>query len=182
MKRIMLVFVFLLLFSTAAQSQDDYFCYDCNYNEDGTPKTLDHDEWVKRQEQLISEGYATIFDTDAYKNGDYYIREDGRVALGSNPVTGDRYTKNQNNFIDGYYDGYMGDDNEYQPSNTKQPNIYSKVTWKCVDATSFDGIANNDNKCTSSTGQVKYVSDSEAIKLDPKYRPGKSGAWYYNNK
>ena len=64
---------------------------------------------------------------------------------------------------------------------TPVPYTY-KVTWKCVDATSFDGIANNDNKCTSSTGQVKYVSDSEAKKLDPKYKPGKSGAWYYNNK
>ena len=58
----------------------------------------------------------------------------------------------------------------------------NKVTWKCVDATSYDGNAYNDNKCTSSTGQVRYVSDSEAKKLDPSYKPGKSGAWYYNNK
>lgn len=59
---------------------------------------------------------------------------------------------------------------------------YGTVTWKCVDATSYDGNAYNDNKCTSSTGQVRYVADSEARKLDPSYRPGKSGAWYYNNK
>ncbi len=58
----------------------------------------------------------------------------------------------------------------------------NKVTWKCVDATSYDGNAYNDNKCTSSTGQVRYVSDSEARRLDPSYRPGQSGAWYYNNK
>lgn len=57
-----------------------------------------------------------------------------------------------------------------------------RITWKCVDATSYDGNAYNDNKCTSSKGEVKYVSDSFATKLDTKYKPGKSGASYYNNK
>ncbi|MBQ6503783.1 MAG: hypothetical protein IJI57_07710 [Flexilinea sp.] len=66
---------------------------------------------------------------------------------------------------------------------TKTPLSYrNKITWKCIDATSYDGNAYNDNKCTSSSGQIKYVSDSEAMRLDPKYKPGESGAWYYNNK
>ena len=69
------------------------------------------------------------------------------------------------------------------PTKTPTPVYsYGKVTWKCVDATSYDGNAYNDNKCTSSTGQVRFVSDSEAKRLDPSYKPGKSGAWYYNNK
>ena len=67
------------------------------------------------------------------------------------------------------------------PAPTKSPNS-NIVTWKCVDATSYDGNAYNDNKCTSSKGEVRYVSDSQAIRLDPYYRPGKTGAYYYNNK
>lgn len=58
----------------------------------------------------------------------------------------------------------------------------TKIAWHCVDVTSYDRNPYNDNKCTSSTGEVKYVSDSQAVNLDPTYSPGKSGAWYYNNK
>lgn len=58
----------------------------------------------------------------------------------------------------------------------------TKVLWHCVDATSYDKNPYNDNKCTSSTGDVKYVSDSQARQLDPTYSPGKSGHWYYNSK
>lgn len=57
-----------------------------------------------------------------------------------------------------------------------------RITWKCEDSTSFDNNAYNDNKCTSSLGEVRFVSDSEAIKLDPGYIPGKKGHPYYNSK
>lgn len=71
------------------------------------------------------------------------------------------------------------------PYPTQKPNNNIRgntVTWKCSDATSYDGNAYNDNKCTSSAGETRYVSDSVAISLDPSYRPGKSGHPYYNSK
>lgn len=58
----------------------------------------------------------------------------------------------------------------------------TKIMWHCVDATSYNQNAYDDNKCTSSTGEVRYTSDSQAVALDPSYSPGKSGAYYYNNK
>ena len=58
----------------------------------------------------------------------------------------------------------------------------TKIMWHCVDTTSYDRNPYNDNKCTSSTGEVRYVSDSQSIALDPSYSPGKAGAYYYNNK
>lgn len=58
----------------------------------------------------------------------------------------------------------------------------TKVLWYCVDATSYDKNPYNDNKCTSSTGEILYVSDSQSRILDPSYSPGKSGHPYYNSK
>ena len=174
MKRLLLTFLLLSFIQSIASAQDDE-CYACN-NEYDNSYTYD-EEWTRYQEQLIREGYGTIFDTEAYQNGDYYIREDGRVALGEDPnnyYTRPTTEEERQEIEREYYDNN-------KPIPTPKPYKYI-VTWKCVDATSYDGIANNDNKCTSSTGQVKYVSDSEAKKLDPKYKPGKSGAWYYNNK
>lgn len=55
------------------------------------------------------------------------------------------------------------------------------ITWSCVDVTSYNKNAYDDNKCTSNSGEVKYVSDSQAVSLDPDYNPGKSGAYYYNS-
>lgn len=54
-------------------------------------------------------------------------------------------------------------------------------TWHCVDATSYNKNPYDDNKCTSSKGRIRYVSDSEARSLDPTYIPGKSGNPYYNS-
>lgn len=70
---------------------------------------------------------------------------------------------------------------------TKQPVnevilVGTKILWHCIDATSYDRNPYNNNKCTSSTGEVRYLSDSQAEALDSSYRAGKSGAWYYNNK
>jgi len=56
----------------------------------------------------------------------------------------------------------------------------TKVIWHCVDVTSYDRNPNNDNKCTSSTGEVRYVNDCQAEALDPNYEAGKAGAAYYN--
>ena len=53
--------------------------------------------------------------------------------------------------------------------------------WHCVDATSYNKNPYDDNKCVKGS-EVKYVSDSEARKLDPKYSPGQSGHSYYNSK
>ena len=58
----------------------------------------------------------------------------------------------------------------------------TKIVWHCVDVTSYNQNAYDDNLCTSSTGERRYTSDSQAIALDPSYSPGKSGAYYYNNK
>lgn len=57
----------------------------------------------------------------------------------------------------------------------------TKVMWHCKDTTSFDRNPYNDNYCWDSNGDGKYVPDSEAAAIDPTYRPGKSGAAYYNN-
>ncbi len=58
----------------------------------------------------------------------------------------------------------------------------TKIIWHCVDATSYDRNRNNDNKCTSSTGQVVYVSDARSMQLDSSYCPGQSGNAYYNDR
>ena len=58
----------------------------------------------------------------------------------------------------------------------------TKITWHCVDVTSYNKNPYDDNKCTSSTGEVRYVSDSQARALDSSYSPGKSGHSYYNSK
>lgn len=60
--------------------------------------------------------------------------------------------------------------------------VGTKIVWHCVDVTSYDRNPYNDNQCANSIGEVLYVSDSQSIGLDPSYKPGKSGAWYYNNK
>jgi hypothetical protein len=56
------------------------------------------------------------------------------------------------------------------------------ITWHCIDVTSYNKNAYDDNQCTSNTGEVRLVSDSQAVALDPTYSPGKSGAYYYNSK
>lgn len=57
----------------------------------------------------------------------------------------------------------------------------TKIIWRCSDATSYDKNPYNDNYCKSSTGEWRYVSDSESRRLDPTYSPGQSGHSYYNS-
>jgi len=57
----------------------------------------------------------------------------------------------------------------------------TKVIWHCVDATSYDKNPYNDNYCESSTGEWRYVSDSEARRLDSTYSPPQYGHPYYNS-
>lgn len=56
------------------------------------------------------------------------------------------------------------------------------ILWHCVDATSYNKNPYDDNKCTSSTGEVQYVSDSQSRALDPSYSPGQAGHYWYNSK
>lgn len=56
----------------------------------------------------------------------------------------------------------------------------TKIVWRCKDTTSYDGYSGNDNLCTSSTGERRYVDDCAAVALDPSYHPSQRGASYYN--
>lgn len=60
--------------------------------------------------------------------------------------------------------------------------VGTKIVWHCVDATSYNKNPYDDNRCTSSTGEVRYVSDSQSRALDPSYVPGTSGHYWYNSK
>lgn len=59
--------------------------------------------------------------------------------------------------------------------------VGTKVVWHCRDVTSYDRNPYNDNLCCNSYGQCRYCSDSEAERLDPYYRSGKSGHPWYNS-
>lgn len=56
----------------------------------------------------------------------------------------------------------------------------TKIVWHCKDTTSYDGYSGNDNLCTSSTGEQRYVGDCAAVALDHSYHPSQRGASYYN--
>jgi uncharacterized protein YabE (DUF348 family) len=58
----------------------------------------------------------------------------------------------------------------------------TKVIWRCIDVTSYNKNPYDDNKCTSSAGETRYVSDSQARALDFTYSPGRSGHPWYNSK
>ncbi|MBR3157418.1 G5 domain-containing protein [Candidatus Saccharibacteria bacterium] len=84
-----------------------------------------------------------------------------------------------------YEDGKETSRKQISKETTKKPITKviakgTKIIWHCTDATSFDRNPYNDNKCTNSKGQVKYVCDSEARKLDPSYDPPQIGPPYYN--
>jgi hypothetical protein len=67
-----------------------------------------------------------------------------------------------------------------QTDTTTESSAEDSNSWHCVDATSYDHNAYNDNKCTKGS-ETQYVSDSPALQLDSSYSPGKAGAAYYNN-
>ena len=67
-----------------------------------------------------------------------------------------------------------------ESANSEPAQAVTSSSWHCVDATSYDHNAYNDNKCTNGS-ETRYVSDSQAVSLDPNYSPGKAGAAYYNN-
>ena len=56
----------------------------------------------------------------------------------------------------------------------------TKILWHCVDVTSYNKNANDDNLCTSSTGERRYVGDCEAKRLEPGYVDSGRGNPYYN--
>ncbi len=58
------------------------------------------------------------------------------------------------------------------PVPTRKPTSTPfRTTWTCYDVTSIDYNWNNDNKCVSSSGEIRYVGDSVAMQLDPYYHP-----------
>ena len=67
---------------------------------------------------------------------------------------------------------------------TKQPVakviLIGTKTWRCIDVTSYDRNPNNDNLCTSSKGEKRYVNDCEASKLDPYFVDSGKGSSRYN--
>ena len=86
-----------------------------------------------------------------------------------------------------YKNGIEVSRKQIKEETTKQPTneVVAKGTaiiWRCVDATSYNKNPYDDNKCTSSTGEARYVSDSQARALDPSYSPGQSGHPYYNSR
>lgn len=52
--------------------------------------------------------------------------------------------------------------------------------WHCVDATSYDKDAYNDNYCENAY-EARFVSDSQAVELDPDYVPSRAGHEWYND-
>lgn len=71
------------------------------------------------------------------------------------------------------------EDDPTQPAEQAQQ-AQAVGDWRCVDATSYNQNAYDDNKCTDGN-ETRYVSDSQAESLDPSYLPGKAGAAYYNS-
>lgn len=88
--------------------------------------------------------------------------------------------------LDSYSDSIADPEEESEsepesvPEAPSQPQPQQRV-WRCVDATSYDKNPYNDNYCTNGV-ESRYVSDSQAVQLDPSYSPGKSGHYYYNSK
>ena len=87
----------------------------------------------------------------------------------------------KNNSINNYYTPV------YTTKAVTTPKVEVKtepkpITWHCTDATSYNKNPYDDNMCISSTGEVRYVSDSQSRALDPDYTPGTSGHPYYNSK
>lgn len=62
----------------------------------------------------------------------------------------------------------------------EQDHLREATRWHCRDETSFDRDAYNDNYCVNAY-EYRWVSDSEAVRLDPDYWPGKSGHEWYND-
>ena len=67
-----------------------------------------------------------------------------------------------------------------EPATLSEPS-QTESSWSCVDATSYNQNAYDDNRCTDGN-ETRYVSDSQAEELDPDYSPGKAGASYYNSR
>lgn len=93
------------------------------------------------------------------------------------------YVANSNNDIRTVESSSESSSSYTQPATKTTTNEATAVEptsgWQCYDATSYNGNAYDDNRCTDGT-ETRYVSDSQAIELDPDYSPGKSGASYYN--
>ena len=111
---------------------------------------------------------------------------DGTLEYGKTEIKNSgSYGEKVSTFKVTYTDGKETSRELIKEETTKQPTDRviahgAKVLWHCIDVTSYDKNPYNDNKCTSSTGEVRYVSDCEAVKLNSTYCPKQIGSPYYN--
>lgn len=115
--------------------------------------------------------------------------EDGNLEYGTRLVStaGQEGTKTITYSVTYDKDGNESTREKIGEEITKHPvaeitSVGTKIIWRCYDATSYDRNPYNDNRCVSSTGETRYVSDSQSRDLDPTYSPGQDGHWYYNSK
>ena len=107
------------------------------------------------------------------------------VILGVCAIAGIASSSSKNTTSQTTTNNYYTPSTSASKSTATTPKVETKpqaITWQCVDATSYNKNPYDDNRCTSSTGEVRYVSDSQARSLDPSYTPGTSGHPYYNSK
>lgn len=94
------------------------------------------------------------------------------------------FTSNEDNTTESYTDVPSEESASLSvPTTNESPaaeTVQEAVTWQCVDATSYNQNAYDDNKCVKGD-EIQYVSDSQATELDPSYTPGKRGHYYYNS-
>lgn len=138
MRKIVIALILSLLIHASASAQYD-------------------DQWVEEQQRLISEGYGTIFDTDAYKNGDYYIREDGRIALGSDPSEEYKILDDGSIWI-GSRPTTEEERRELELANSQRQPIYTdlKVSKGCMIEGSIDMIVQSMNGIAQMLNDVGY--------------------------
>ena len=140
------------------------------------PKTKAPVERIEEEQKTESIGYETEYADD-------YDLEYGKTSVRAYGQNGVKTYTYRVVYLDDQEQSreLIGEEVTKQPVNQVIANG-KKVVWHCVDATSYDRNAYNDNRCTSSTGEVRLLSDSQAESLDPSYHAGKSGAYYYNSK
>ena len=149
-------------------------------------KTVDTEKPTE-QEEVVTERTVTETKKEIIPFETKTVNDDtveyGKTIVKTEGVNGEKtYT---------YSVTYMGEKEKsrklVKEEITKQPVAKviangTKIVWSCIDVTSYNKNPYDDNKCTSSTGEVRYVSDSQSRALDPSYSPGKSGHYYYNSK
>ena len=150
-----------------------------------TVDTGKSDDPVQKQDEVERTVTDTRKETIAYETRTV---EDGSIEYGQTVVKTEGINGEKTYTYSVKYKGEKEISRELVKEEvTKQPVAKvvakgTKIVWHCVDATSYNKNPYDDNRCTSSTGEVRYVSDSQSRALDPSYSPGKAGHYYYNSK